>query len=370
MKLPEKLEKDFHLSCGHAPLYVVRALYNVDGNLGGTWLAVGEERIFLFHRASGGQFERKRHQLNELIESNLETEDNLATLQLRFAGAQYLVKCSLFDLHLLHQISTHCQAAVEARPIEAPARLNPASAFCAAIHAILDADGHVDPVETEWLCRKLPDPVAIEEGSAWLRVHGLDQLLSVLPAELNAAQRRCLMTNLIGGVMADGLLEPEEQELIERFRNALQISEEHYDGMFSVLLTRNQLNVLISDDEEDSPALELFAAALLALTNCDDERHVNEDAHLRRILPRPILLDAAAKATTDSILANLPGALDEMQSLCMLANLLAVAMVDGKLEIEEQDLIDRFRVALEIPEVDHERIYSVLLCKNDLSVLC
>jgi len=369
MKLPEKLEKDFRLSCGHPPLHVVRGLYDVDGNLGGTWLAVGHERVFLFHRASGRPFQRKRHSLEDLIETRLEAEEDFACLHFRFAEAQYQVRCSLFDLQVLDRIAAHCSKVAQARPVDPPARLNPASAFCAAIHAALDADGRVDPVETEWLCRMLPDPVAISQGSAWLRAHGLDALLSALPAELKPAQRQCLMANLIAGVMADGFLEPDEQALIERFRGALEIAPEDFDRMFSVLLTRNQLTVLLSDNDEPAPAMNVFAAALIALTKCDNERHENEDAHLRRILPMPDLLRAAEAIAAEDILDRHAEDLNKPQRRCLLANLLAVAMVDGRLETAEQQLIDRMRRAMAIPDAEYEQARSVLLCKNDLSVL-
>jgi uncharacterized tellurite resistance protein B-like protein len=374
MKLPEQLGKSFHLLCGHHPSLVIRALYDITGELGATWLAVGEERIVFFHRPSGGQFDRLRFQLNEVIEAELVSDEQFAILKLRFATAQYRIMCSLFELPTLNRVATLCQRANESAPIEAPVRLNPASAFCAAIHAVLDADGHVDPLETEWLGRKFPDPVAIEQGSAWLRVNGLDALLENLPPILNSEQRTCLMSNLVGAVMADGLLEPAEQELVERFRLALDINEQEFGELFQVLLSRNQVAVLVNGDEEadlgSSTALDLFAGALVAVTRCDDDRHATEDAHLRRVIPRPDVLAAAEESDAEAILAALPGPLSPIQRSCMLANLLAVAMVDGELGIPEQELIEQFRIALGISAVEYKTVFSVLLAKNNLSVLC
>ncbi len=373
MNLPEQLAKNFHLLCGHPPTLVIRALYDVDGGLGSTWVAVGEERIVFFHRPSGGEFDRKRFQLNEVIEAELLGADELAVLRLRFATAQYQIKCSLFDLPALDRLAALCQTANERTPIEAPVRLNPASAFCAAIHAALDADGQVDPVETEWLSRKLPDPVAIEQGSAWLRVNGLDALLEALPSILNHEQQVCLLANLVGAVMADGLLEPAEQDLVGRFRSALDIGQSEYERIFNVLLSRNQVAVFVNDEEvaDAGPnhALELFAGALVAVTRCDDDRQASEAAHLRRVIPQPAVLEAAETAATDAILAALPDSLNPVQRNCLLANLLAVAMVDGELGISEQELIDRFRAALGISVEAYETVFSVLLSKNNLTIL-
>lgn len=373
MNLPDKLEKDFKLLCGHSPSIVVRALYNIDGDDGASWVAVGEERMVLFHRAPGQPFERTRLQLNEVIESEVVATNELAVMTIRSATSHLKVKCSLFDLPTLDRVATACRTANERSPIEPPARLNSVSAFCAGIHAVMDADHRVDPVETEWLCQKLPDLVAIEQGSAWLRAHGLENLLKELPAALNEMQRLCLIANLIAAVMADGYLERAEQELVERFRTALGVSEEDYEPLFQTLLTRNQVAVLASEDDGNEEALALFAAALTAVSECDQERHACEDAYLRRVIDHPELMDAA-KAELDAtgidqLVSALPGPLNEAQRNCLLANSLAVAMVDGELGIPEQELIDRLREALGIPLEYYETIYDALLIKNNLGVL-
>ncbi|MGB0583323.1 MAG: hypothetical protein ACPGVU_26875 [Limisphaerales bacterium] len=373
MNLPDKLDKDFKLLCGHAPAIVVRALYNIDGKAGETWVAVGEERIVFYHRPAGGEFDRTRLKLNEVIEANVEATNELAVVSIRTATNHLQVKCSLFDLPNLDRAATACKTANERTPIEAPARLNSVSAFCAAIHAVMDADHRVDPVETEWLCQKLPDLVAIEQGSAWHRVHGTENLLKELPAALNYPQRLCLIANLIGSVMSDGLLEPAEHELVDRFRTALEIGEEEYDRLFQVILTRNQVAVLADEDDPDEEALALFAAALIAVTECDNERHVREVAYLNRVIDHPDLM-SAAKAELDSVgvsglLSGLPGPLHEAQRKCLLTNALSVAMVDGELEIPEQELIEQLRAAMGVPMLYYETALRALLVKNNLSVL-
>ena len=373
MNLPEKLDKDFKLLCGRAPEIVVRALYNIDGKAGATWVAVGEERIVFYHRASGKEFDRTRLKLNEVIEANVEATNELAVMLIRSATSHFQIKCSLFDLPNLDRVAVACKTANERSPIEPPARLNSVSAFCAAIHSVMDADHHVDPVETEWLCMKLPDLVAIEQGSAWLRVHGTEALMKELPSALNFPQRLCLIANLIGAVMSDGLLEPAERELVDRFRQTLEISEEEFDRLFQVILTRNQLAILANEHGPDEENLALFAASLIAVTECDDERHEREVAYLRRVVDHPELL-CAAQEELDSVgvnglLAALPGPLHEAQRKCLLTNALSVAMVDGELEVPEQELIEKLRGALGIPMLYYETVFRVLLIKNNLSVL-
>lgn len=229
MKLPSLLEENFVRLEGRPPRRVVRALYDITGDLGATWLAVGEDHLAFYHRPSGGEFGRLKFRVNEVIECRVSAETDLAILRFRFATAHYDLKCSLFDVPKLDEVAGRCQTAVESDPIQAPARLNSRSAFCAGIHAVLDADGRVDPVETEWLCRRIGDAVAIEQGSAWLRVHGRDALLAEIDRHLDAPQRECLMANQIAAVMADGLLEADEQEMLQKFAGALGVDDERFD---------------------------------------------------------------------------------------------------------------------------------------------
>jgi uncharacterized tellurite resistance protein B-like protein len=373
MQLPSLLEENFRKLCGIAPKLVVRALHDLDGGTGGTWIAVGEDTLVFYHRASGGEFNRVRFRMNEIVECTPLNDGSFACLRLRFANANFTVRCSLFDQTRLESVARACLSVAAENPIEAPARLTPSSAFCAGIHAILDADGHVDPLETDWLCRTLPDPVAIEQGSAWFRVHGLDSLLRTLPSVLDTAQRECLLVNQLSAIMSDGLLESEEIELIERFLDALEISRERYAMFFDAILTRNQLAVLLEGD--GSEALDLFTACLVALTRCDAEKSAAESDHLSRLLADADT-DGIRRAEktledigVDDLITGLPGLLNQVQSRTLLANLLAVGMVDGELAVSEQEFIERVRQALGIESGFVESLVSVLLIKNSLGVL-
>jgi uncharacterized tellurite resistance protein B-like protein len=377
MKLPALLEENFVRLDGRAPKRVIRALYDITGELGATWLAVGDEHLAFFHRPSGGEFGRLKFRLNEVIECGVHSDSDLALIRFRFATAQYELRCSLFDIPRLDAITAQCRTTNLANPIQPPARLNAMSAFCAGIQAVLEADGQVDPLETEWLCQKIADPVSIEQGSAWLRANGAEPLIAEINRHLSPEQRECLLANQIAAVMADGLLEADERESVERFRKAMEISPERFDQLFEVLLTRNQVALMADPGTGnvgpyESP-LRLFTACLIALTQCDESRCNSENAYLRRVLGDNALLEEGAKLLdevgVEALLARLPGPFTPEQSRCLVANMLAVAMVDGELAIEEQELTERVRLALGIPDDEFARQYDVLLTKNNLCVL-
>lgn len=140
-------------------------------------------------------------------------------------------------------------------------------------------------------------------------------------------------------------------------------------------MRRNQVALLAGGggDDSDDAAVVLFGAALLAVTQCDDTRSEAEDAYLRRVLnDENLLAESAAlldELGTEQLAARLADGLAEDQKECLLANLLAVAMVDGELAVEEQELIEQLRSAAGIAEATQARFFEVLLTKNNLAVL-
>jgi len=93
MKLPEGLNRNFRGLCGDDPSIVARALYNLDGSLGATWIALGPDEIVFYHRPSGGEFNRRRIRLNEIIECGVETEADYAAIRFRLAAEHYRLRC-------------------------------------------------------------------------------------------------------------------------------------------------------------------------------------------------------------------------------------------------------------------------------------
>ena len=104
--------------------------------------------------------------------------------------------------------------------------LTPLIAFCSAMHAMMAVDQSFTGEEQELLQRLVGDERVVNMGVNYLRAHDLDYLLVRLPSVMVPAQRRCLMSNLIGLSMVDGELNGAEQELLERYRRSLEISED------------------------------------------------------------------------------------------------------------------------------------------------
>ena len=63
------------------------------------------------------------------------------------------------------------------------------------------------------------------------------------------------------------------------------------------------------------------------------------------------------------------GHLDHQQRLCVLANAMDLAMADGVLHKNEQEMVARFAEAAGLTEADITQIRDTLLVKNQVSVL-
>ena len=123
----------------------------------------------------------------------------------------------------------------------------------------------------------------------------------------------------------------------------------------------------------DTPApLVLFCAAVIAMGEVDGSASDGETAHLTDLVENPAAIAAGrawlAQHSVETLLAAAGAALNDDQKLCLMANLIEVAMVDGLLRGREQALIASFQSGLGISDNDYQAIFDILVVKNNLSV--
>lgn len=379
MTLPTILAEDFAKVAGRKPEAVARALYSLDGSLGATWMATDGFYLVFYYKPSGGNFCRKAFTFADALRVETKAETCFAIFRVRFPEATYELRFSLWDIAVLDRIARYWNPERTEFLAAAPRVLTPLSAFCAGVHAILEVDGNADDVELEWLSQRIPDTQAIQDGGAWLSAHGVNRLLPLLADVMTPQQRECLLANLIAAAMSDDILHTSEQELIDRFQEALGIRSERADAILGVILVKNQIGAVISEsaggliDVSSTSPVVIFAACLMAMSECDQEKHATEETYLRRLVEREEVVTESAKLLEfkglDGLIGSLPGPLDETQSRCLMVNLLGLAMVDGQLRSEEQELVARFHDALKISDEEFHWFLEVLLAKNNLSVL-
>jgi len=115
-----------------------------------------------------------------------------------------------------------------------------------------------------------------------------------------------------------------------------------------------------------------FSATLYYLMEADGAVDSDEREMVERIIgDRALGERARAWLRThggEALMDTLGQLLNRDQALCLMANLLEVAMVDGLLRSREQHLLERAQLALGLTEHDYHAIYDVLLIKNNLAV--
>ena len=119
--------------------------------------------------------------------------------------------------------------------------------------------------------------------------------------------------------------------------------------------------------------LEILAVALMYVSSCDNKISEDEDKYIVEIFRgnKPVLESALAYYKThryEEFLVNL-GALKEKQKLCILANMIEIAMKDSALHRTEQEYFRKFVEASGLKDEQYKAINSVLYVKNSTGVL-
>jgi uncharacterized tellurite resistance protein B-like protein len=392
MTLPPEIQEQAGCSSLGEPKVVVRSSSDLEGNLGETYVAVDESSLYLFNRRPGEPYRVVRFALRDVEDVSLVPEGLYTNLEI-IAGAQHpALRFPSWDKAELQRVvdcwqvasgrtSRHSGTDGGGMPpcvgaVGSTVAVSPRVALSASLHAMAESDGEPCSREHEEIARILGDPAVFDEGAAFLRQHGVEGLLASLNPLLNPAQKRCLVSNLLGLAMADGLLRSAEQQLADRFQSALAMPDSDFQSLRDTLITKHNLSVLA---EEEAPGgiriepvpLTIFCAAVLALIEADGSAAEEEREAQQRLVEDSNAWEAGGTLLVERGGGGLPGCLQRLnraQQRCLLVNLLAVGMCDGWLRTSEQELIDRFRRAMSFTVEEHDAIFQALLGKEDLSV--
>lgn len=384
MKLPVDVLELIARDGQGAPATTARALYALDGSLGESYIAANQQRLWLCSRQVGGRLEKHDFPLTAIKRMELRVQAVFAHLEFAASGQEIHLKFSAWDQPALNQLLELWRAAGGASrgatvtaPANPPATLRPWEAFCAAIQAMIRCDDHVDLIELDELARHIPDPALLERGHAWLQENGADTLCRVLPRVLNPAQRRCLFANLVGVIMLDGLLQPAEINLLDRFQTALEIQPTERERIMEVLLQQHRVAVFAepggetANDDGLTPLIAFCAALHCWRTELGLANDASRDALERLVGDGRTVnmgINYLAAHGREFLLVRLPSVLNANQRGCLMANLVAWGLADGVLSLTDQTRLQPWQQALGTTPGDHQRLMEVFLLKSDLSV--
>ena len=375
ISLPDKLAAEFKNLCSMAPTAVVRALSDMEGNPGATWLATDNSRLVFFTRKPGSNdFGMLPYRYADASELRIDDDGKFSYLEITFPDREVLLKFSMMEQMTLAKIESMWTPITRQDDLRAPTELTPMLTFLAALQALIQADSDLASQELGWIKENQIDTNALRRAGAWLRDHGLEELLKSINETFDENQKFCLHANLISLAMADGAYRSKEAEVIDRLRDGMGLTEKHHQRMFDLLLARNNMTVFLDEDGEQlaPEALNLCCACLLAMCEYDGERHEREETMVAQMIDQQETMNSARtyleQLGLKGILDYLPGPLTDAQKRFIILNLLWIASADGVFNSHKQDLLDRFRRAMKVDQEQFDNDLQLHLTQQNLAI--
>jgi len=142
--------------------------------------------------------------------------------------------------------------------------------------------------------------------------------------------------------------------------------------------TRTDAHDTASNEIPDNEVFELtpitgFCAALQAVAHINGEAAVDQVKNLELIIHDDAALRMGynywKQIGNEQLINKLTTLLSTDQKMCLMSNLLEIAMVDGVLEAKEKDFLEQMRIAFNIDAQEFNTIFDVLIIKNNLNII-
>lgn len=360
MGLPTQLHDDFVAELKREPVMVARAICDITGEDGLTWLACDGTLLVCYSRPAGGEFSRLDYRIAEATALEVVERDSEVLLQARFPEAEFVLRLPPGEAPELAKLAALQPPSDSVNIVAAPATLTPSLVAGAAVFALMQADGEHTKAELDWVVARFGNLGAFRRGGAWVTKHGFAQLLGEAARLLTLVQREGLLFNLIELGFADNSLSRCERTMLEEWRQALGVSEERYEQAYAALLARASLGALVNETPAgpDWVPMNLLCACLLAVI-----RHRPESGERRvKCLERRIESTDAINAgqtyleqlDADGLVTMVPHMLTPAQRRCVWFNVLGEAFLDGQPGPEIGGFLRQLREGLEIPAAESD----------------
>ncbi len=202
------------------------------------------------------------------------------------------------------------------------------------------------------------------KGKAWLEANDVEALKSLLPRVLDGPQSACLFANLVSKLHgAKSRMNPKNSSELEKL---LKIY-----GPDASDLIRSVESLLAHDTVRSDDQWGLCCAALLVLSESDDEQSAQEEQFLEWFAPEKSHVDAGRKILDD---LKSEGVLEKvyrfnsLQKRFLAANLFALMFCDSSWRSNEQEKLDEFTDKLHISRSEVENLLKATYTMFDLSV--
>jgi len=146
-------------------------------------------------------------------------------------------------------------------------KITPHFAFATALLYMMSADGEIDNEEVGHLLSVLggqeqsgsigvgaQNQKLLDNAVRYRQKNSVDTFLKEAAPILSHAQKMCILLNLLDSSLADGMPEPEEQELFGKFLQAFAISEAEFKPFFEVITVKADRSVFTNAEHPKNQA--------------------------------------------------------------------------------------------------------------------
>ena len=265
MKIPQEFLDDFKTRKGLVkPVFSVRVLTDIQGNIGETYILVGKDSLLFYSGKFSEEYKYFEYSFTDIRNLRIEQERPFAYLIFEVHSQSIRLKCAIFDLKSLDKISECWKQIHETSQGQAPVvsgttatyidrnsaaqntstpELNPMLGFCAVLQALVHVDSDLAEEERKKLTLIIGNPQLLKEGREYWQKVGTEQLISNSQSILSPPQKICLLANMLEVAMVDGVLHESEKAFIETLRKSLAVGAKEFNTIFDVLLAKNNLTI-------------------------------------------------------------------------------------------------------------------------------
>lgn len=360
MGLPAQLQQEFIAEFKREPHIVMRAVCDITGEPGLTWVACDGTVLSCFSKPAGGEFMRYDYKLSEATSLEAGVEGDHLLFQARFPEAEFVLRLPATEDMTLQKLVALQPSMDSINTMRPPASLTPHLVCAAAAYAFVQADGVSAKEEVDWVVAQFGNQNSFRRGGSWVMKHGFARLLEEAARLLTPEQKECIVVNLISLGFSDNKLARQEITMLDEWRQVAGMTEERYQRCYDALLAAASFGTLVNDTPSgpDWTPVNLLCAGLLGVIQHHPETAERRVKALERRIQSTDAINAGQtyveQLGTDGLVTVLSEMLQPAQRRCVLANVLHEAYLDGEPSPEVATYLQQLHDGLGIAPADFE----------------
>ena len=262
--LPEKIKKQLAETVANKiPISIARSSASIEGKPGEGYVVGYEDRLLMFSRELGEHdYSNITADFGSVGKLNVKKDGINTFFDVEIDGKHYSMKFSSFEEQNLKSIMdafssrgksvkdtgrrTAAQNTIpsEQEAVQDKERFSSRIGLASALMYVASVDDDISKAEDLYIRVVLGDNKSLlAYGLKYYKTHTFEQLLEDLSG-ISTEEKLCFLSNMMELGMRDGTLHSSELNMIRKFSNFMDISEDEYNTIKQVLLIKNKISVL------------------------------------------------------------------------------------------------------------------------------